>query len=377
MKIVIAPDSYKNCLTAEKVAEHIDNGIKSVDKNIETVKFPLSDGGEGFTELFLKNDKSEKISIFATDPLGRKTKTYYCKINETAYMDMSKASGLELLNDNERDPLNATTFGFGEMLLSALDLGCKKIVCGIGGSATNDGGIGMAQALGAKFFHNDLLLDVKGGKYLDKIDKIDINDLDKRIFSTEIVIASDVDNRMIGENGATYIYGPQKGAKYADLQILESGMKNYLKLLELMFNVEIDVKGSGAAGGLGGGMIAFLNGKIQSGIQAVLENISFDEVVRDSDLIITGEGKTDSQSANGKVLFGVSMAGSKYKIPVIAISGSLEQGYEKLFNFGLTSAFSIIDNPTDLQSSIMNAGKNIELTTINIMRMIKYLNKCS
>lgn len=373
MKILVACDSFKGSLSAAKAVEAIEKGIKEVNKDIEVIKLPVADGGEGTVDAFLNALKGEKIYVKVHDPFMREIDAYYGVINNTAVIEMEAASGLMLVNDH-KNPLKATSFGTGELIKDALDKGFKKIVIGIGGSATNDGGAGMAQALGVKFFNKNNVLMSNGiaGGDLINIKAIDISEVRKEISQTEIIIASDVSNTLLGKSGATYVFGPQKGADENMLKLLEDGMSNYANLI----GPEIkDISGSGAAGGLGAGLLYFLKGSIVSGIDFLLNSINYEELLKDVDLVITGEGKIDGQSLKGKVPIGIARRTKNVKdIPVIALVGTVGEEAYKTYNEGIDAIFSIAPGPIKLEDAMANAGEYLKDTSTSIVRLIQALD---
>lgn len=376
MKIIVAPDSYKGSMTALKVAKSIERGIKKATEDYsvscDVVKIPMADGGEGTVDAILDNVKGEKINVKVKDPLGRDINSFFGIINDdTAIIEMAAASGLNLLTEEERNPMKTTSYGTGQLIKAALDHGCKKIIIGIGGSATNDGGVGMAQALGFKFLDkNDIEIGFGGGQ-LNQIAKIDMSSADERIKKTNFIIASDVKNELCGPNGASIVYGPQKGATPEMVKILDKNLRHLANIIKKDLSKDIlKVPGSGAAGGLGAALMAFLDGKCFSGIDIVMKLTNFEEKVKSSDLIITGEGSTDYQTMFGKVPCGVAEIAKKYKKPVICISGSLGEGYEELYTKGMVALFSIVNKPMSLEEAMKKGGELLKKATENIMRLV-------
>ena len=302
----------------------------------------------------------------------RKIKTHYAVVNDKVLIEMAKISGLQLLKPNERNPMNTSTFGMGELIKDALDKGFRKFLITIGGSATCDGGIGMATALGYKFFDSNGAELTPVGKSLPKISKIDISEVDKRIFESSFTVACDVDNPLFGPNGASYIYSKQKGANDHEIEYLDKGLKKLSVLFEEFLNKNVaNVKGSGAAGGIGGGAIAFLNAELVSGIETILRLVDFEKRIKDSDIIITGEGKVDFQTLNGKVVSGVLKKAKKYNKKVIVISGYVDESSSKLYNHGVDLIMGLQDKPMTLQESIKNSKNLLIKTGEKIARMIK------
>jgi glycerate kinase len=373
VKILIAPDSFKESLSAVEVAECIEQGIKNYRPDIDCIKIPLADGGEGTVETILHAVGGEIIPLRVKDPLLREIDSYWGLLpdHETAILEMATASGLELLSPVERNPMITSTFGTGQLIQSALDRGCSKIYIGIGGSATNDGGAGMAKALGAKLMDKKGKEVEEGGKYLSKICSIDLSLFDHRVGNCEIIVISDVQNPMCGENGASFIYGPQKGADPDMVKQLDFNLHYFGEILEKQFNKKImTLPGAGAAGGLGGGLVAFCDADIRPGVETFSEITKIEDYIQDADLILTGEGKLDYQTKFGKVPFGIAQLSRKYNKPVIGIAGSLGDGYEELYAYGFQSITSIMEGPITLEGAIKNSRKLIINTAESIIRMI-------
>jgi len=354
MKIIVAMDSFKGSISSVDLVDLIGNRIERMIPESEVYRIPIADGGEGTLDAFASLGFYKRINLEVHDPLMRKiNSSYLIKNNDLAIVEMANSGGLTLLKDIERNPLKTTTFGLGETIKDALDRGIKSFIIGIGGSATNDGGIGMLSALGMKFFDKDNNLLPAIGSSLNLIASLDDSDLDKRIMMSKFLIASDVDNPLTGPNGATYVYGPQKGADESMVVSLDSGLENFSKIVKSKYDIDYsNVPGSGAAGGLGYALISFFNGRIASGIDIIFEHLNLDKIASNSDLIITGEGRIDNQSKMGKVLSGIGRLGKKYNIPVIAIAGSIANDIENLNDIGITSIFSIINEPMNLEKAM-------------------------
>ena len=372
MKIVIAPDSFKDSLSALAVGEAIQSGILKVDDGIETVLVPMADGGEGTVQSLTDASGGKIIQTTVHDPLFRKIKSFYGIMGDgkTAVIEMAAASGLPLLKPEEKNPLKTTTYGTGELIKEALDKGCTKIILGLGGSATNDGGLGMAQALGVRFLdENENEIGYGGGELL-KIHTIDMSGINRRIQNVEFIAACDVDNPLCGEKGASNVYGRQKGGSDIDVKKLDNGLAHFAQLLESMLGVNLkDFPGTGAAGGLGYGVMMFLKGTLENGFDIVSRVTKLAEKMEGADLVITGEGKIDFQTVFGKTPFGVAqLAKRKKNIPVVAIAGSLGEGYKELFEKGFDGIFSIIDKPMSLDGAIENTEELLENLTGSIIR---------
>jgi glycerate kinase len=371
MKIIIAPDSYKGSLSALEVALSIKKGIARADPAIESVIVPMADGGEGTVQSMVDATNGRIINVSVNDPLSRIINSFYGILGDgsTAVIEMAAASGLPLLSVRERNPLKTSTFGTGELIKDALDKGCRKIIIGLGGSATNDGGIGMAVALGARLLDAEGKEIGHGGEALSRLHKIDITSLDNRVNDCSIVAACDVDNPLCGEKGAAAVYGPQKGATPEMIEILDKNLRKFADIVKTQLGKDIlNTPGSGAAGGLGAGVQVFLSAKLERGINIVTKITNLSDKVKGSDLIITGEGMIDFQTAFGKTPFGVAMVAKQYNIPVIAIAGSLGKNYQDLYNKGFDAIFSIADKPMTLEYAMQNASVLIESVTENIIR---------
>jgi glycerate kinase len=374
MKVVIAPDSYKGSLSAKEVADAIEKGLKRVDSGIEVVKVPMADGGEGTVQSLVDatNGKLEYVKVM--DPLMREIDSFYGILGDgtTAVIEMAAASGLPLLKKEERNPLKTTTYGTGQLIKHAIDMGCRNIIIGIGGSATNDGGCGMAMALGVRFLDkagNEVGI---GGGSLGSIHTIDMSGLDVRIRDCSIVAACDVDNPLIGVKGASQIFGPQKGADTEMVLELDKNLKHFGELVEKALDVSIiNYPGAGAAGGLGGGLLVFLSASLRSGVDIVIDAVRLEEIIEGSDLVITGEGMIDYQTIHGKTPYGVAKAASKHGLPVIAISGGIGKGVEVLYDHDFTSVFSIVDKPMTLEEAIESCQDLLSSTAERVFRALR------
>lgn len=371
MKIIIAPDSYKDCLSAVEVAKAMEEGLRMTGESLEIVKMPVADGGEGTVEAIIAGAGGKIIKTKATDPLRNEIDSFFGILSDkkTAVIEMAAASGLELVPLHHRNPLNTTTFGTGELILAALDAGCSNIIIGVGGSSTNDCGMGMAQALGVVFFDENRIPLSYGGRYMNEVRFYNDSNLDKRIKKTSIRIACDVSNPLFGKKGAAYVYGPQKGASARQIKYLDEGLQNMSKVIKEISGKDIsEIPGAGAAGGLAGGLMAFTDAKLEKGIDIVIETCAFMKHLNNTDLILTGEGKTDFQTAFGKVPVGVSRVAKEFGIPVICISGALGNGYENVYKDGILAAYSISPGAIDLETSIKDASKNLINTTYSIAK---------
>lgn len=376
MKIVISIDSLKGSLTSIEAANAIKKGILSVDNKSDVIIMPLADGGEGTVEALVQGMNGEEKVITVTGPINEKVNATYGILKETntAIIEMAQASGLPLVPAELRNPLNTTTYGVGEIIKEAIEKGCRNFIVGIGGSATNDCGVGMLQALGFEFYdENDNLVGL-GGKVLNQIKKINTENKLKELDECNFKIACDVNNPLYGENGAAYIYGPQKGATKEIVKELDKGLKNFAEVVKKDLGKDIaHIEGAGAAGGLGFGFLGFLNSKLESGIKIILDEIKLEEVVKDADLVITGEGRLDNQTAMGKAPIGVAKLAKKHGAKVIAIAGCTTPDAVKCNEEGIDAYFSIVNKAMTIDEAMKkeNATQNMIETTIQIFNLIK------
>ena len=374
-KYVVAPDSFKESMTAKEVCDAMEKGIKEADSAAEVIKVPMADGGEGTVDSLVDATQGQRVIVEVTGPLGNKISAYYGILGNgtTAVIEMAKASGLEIVEKKKCNPMITTTFGTGELIRDALDHNVKEIIIGLGGSSTNDGGSGMAQALGAKLLDQNNHQIPFGGGNLDKLDKIDISNLDSRLQDVKIILASDVTNPLIGKDGASRVFGPQKGATPEMVEKLENNLQHYAKIVKRDLNKEVAlVSGAGAAGGLGAGLIAFTTCEMRRGVDLAIEVTKLEEKIRDADYVFTGEGGTDFQTKFGKTPYGVAKLGKKYHKPVISLAGYLGEGIDSLYSEGFTAIFGIIPGACDLSTALKNGPSNVARTTENIVRLLNF-----
>ncbi|MFH0759582.1 MAG: glycerate kinase [Bacteroidota bacterium] len=374
MKIVIAPDSFKDCMGALAVAEALGRGIGRILPDALIQYIPMADGGEGTVDSIIGATGGRKLAVTVRDPLMREISSSYGISGDgtTAVIEMAAASGLELLGRDERDPWITSTFGTGQLISHALDQGCKKILLGIGGSATNDGGMGMARALGVKFLDAGGNEAEEGGGAAGKVTKIVPGGLDPRIGQTGIRVACDVSNPLTGPDGASQVYGPQKGADPDMVCRLDSNLSRLATLVREQLGKEVDrVPGAGAAGGLGAGLLAFLDASLVRGFEMVAESVNLEDAIRNADLVITGEGKMDSQTQFGKTPFGVAQMAKKHRKPVIAVAGTVDEGADALYGAGFDVIMPIQEKPSDLASAIKQAPALLERAGERIARLIR------
>ena len=374
MKIVIAPDSYKESLSALEVASAIEAGFREIFPEADYVKIPVADGGEGTVEAMVAATQGNIVRLTVTGPLGKPVEAFYGLSGDerTAFIEMAAASGLELVPAAQRDPLITTSFGTGELIKDALDRGVDHIIIGIGGSATNDGGSGMMQALGAQLLDEHGKEIAYGGGALPQLARIDIGQLDARIKECRFEVACDVSNPLTGEKGASAIFGPQKGATPELVQQLDKALEHYATLIHRDLDIDVlHIDGGGAAGGMGAALHAFCQAELRSGIEIVTEALGLAEQVKDADLVITGEGRIDSQSINGKVPIGVAKVAKQFNKPVIGIAGSLTADVGVVHQHGLDAVFSVLFSICSLEDALANAAQNVRLTARNVAAVIK------
>jgi glycerate 2-kinase len=373
MKILIAPDSYKESLSAIEVANAIEAGFREIYPNAEYVKTPVADGGEGTADAMVAATGGHKVSVSVTGPTGKPVMAELGLINEhSAVIEMAAASGLERIAVAERNPLITTTYGTGEMIRAALDLGVKQFIIGIGGSATNDGGAGMLQALGYRLLDkhgNDIS---RGGAGLSELATIDTSAGDPRLLHCHFKVACDVTNPLTGPMGAAKVFGPQKGADAAMVVLLDENLKHYARVVAQELGIDVEfIPGAGAAGGMGAAFLAFMKAELHSGIDIVLEALNLESIIADADLVITGEGRLDSQTINGKVPVGVARLAKHHGKPVIVIAGSLSPDVAVVYEHGIDSVFSVVNHVCTLHEACDSAASNIKLTSRNIAALLQ------
>ncbi|MEL2239762.1 glycerate 2-kinase [Leclercia adecarboxylata] len=369
MKIVIAPDSYKESLSATEVARAIEKGFREIFPDAEYVSVPVADGGEGTVEAMIAATNGTMQHAVVTGPLGENVNACWGISGDgvTAFIEMASASGLSLVPPAQRNPLITTTRGTGELILAALDKGARNIIIGIGGSATNDGGAGMVQALGAKLTDANGTEIGHGGGSLMALNNIDISALDPRLKSCAIRVACDVSNPLIGEQGASRIFGPQKGATEANILELDNNLSHYADVINASLRIDVkNVPGAGAAGGMGAALMAFLGAELKSGIEIVTQALNLEEHIHDCTWVVTGEGRLDSQSIHGKVPVGVARVASKYRKPVIGIAGSLTTDVGIVHQYGIDAVFSVLTSISTLEEAFRGAFDNIYRASRNI-----------
>ena len=372
MKFLFASDSFKGTLTRDQTIELLTKAAEEVFGSCETSGVPVADGGEGTTDAVVKARSGEIITVPVHGPLMEMEQGFYGRLSDTeAILEMAAASGLPMLPEEKRNPLNTTTYGTGELLKAALDAGYTEIAIAIGGSATNDGGMGFASALGIRFLDQEGNVLEGRGENLEKVAHIDMSGLDPAVQKAHFTVMCDVTNPLCGPNGATYTFGKQKGGTPEILDRLEKGMQNYRDVIIREFGINPDeIQGSGAAGGLGAALKVFLHAEMKSGIETVLDLIDFDARLEGVDLVVTGEGRTDWQSCFGKVMQGVGDRSAKHQVPVAALCGGLGPDYEKIYAHGIRSIMTTVDGPMPLKEALDNAS---ELYYKGAIRMFRFL----
>jgi len=372
-KVLIAPDSYKESLSALEVSQAIEEGFKQIFPSWAYEKVPMADGGEGTTQSLVDATKGTIKKVNVCGPLGGDVESFYGLSGDgkTAIIELAAASGLELVEESVRKPMKATTWGLGDLIRCALDDGVDKIILGLGGSATTDGGAGMIQSLGGQLLDENKEQIAPGGEGLKDLASIDLAKLDSRLEDVRIEVASDVNNPLTGKEGASYVYAPQKGADAEQVEELDKNLKHFAEVIkrDLHKNVE-DIAGSGAAGGTGAGLLAFLDADLRKGSRLIIEMLDLEDKIVDADLVITGEGSINDQTVYNKAPIAVARLAKEYNLPTIAIAGSLLEGYEKVYNEGLDVVFSVLPRVSDLDTALENAYPNIVDTARNVASLL-------
>ncbi len=378
MKIVIAIDSLKGSLSSIQAAHAIKKGISNANLDAEVIIKPLADGGEGTVDALVDGMNGQRRVVSVCGPAIEKVDATYGVLsdNKTAIMEMAQAAGITYVEDSQKNPLTTTTYGVGEMIKLAINEGCRHFIMGIGGSATNDAGVGMLQALGFKFYdENDNLVKL-GGQVLNQITRIDCSGKIKELDECTFKIACDVNNPLFGLNGAAHVYGPQKGATPEIIEQLDKGLINFSNVVKNDLNKDLcDIPGVGAAGGLGYGFLAFLNAKLESGIKIILDEINIEESIKDADIVVTGEGRLDNQTAMGKAPIGVAKLAKKYGVTVIAIAGCVADEAAVCNEEGIDAFFSILNEATTIENAMDTkvAENNLINTSTQIFNLVKSL----
>lgn len=380
MKIVIAPDSYKESLSASAVAQAIEKGFREIFPDAHYVSVPVADGGEGTVEAMIAATQGSERRAWVTGPLGDKVNACWgiSGDGKTAFIEMAAASGLALVPPKKRNPLVTTSRGTGELILQALENGATNIIIGIGGSATNDGGAGMVQALGARLLDANGVEIGFGGGSLRQLDAVDISNLDPRLKQCTLRVACDVTNPLTGENGASRIFGPQKGASEEMVAELDLNLSHYADVIHQSLHIDVKtVPGAGAAGGMGAALMAFLGAELKSGIEIVTTALNLEQHIQDCTLVVTGEGRIDSQSIHGKVPIGVANLAKKHHKPVIGIAGSLTPDVGVVHQYGIDAVFSVLTRIVTLEEAFRGAEENIYRASRNIAAAVAIGMRCA
>jgi glycerate kinase len=367
MKIVIAPDSFKESLTALQVADAIEAGMRDVWPDATYVKVPVADGGEGTVQAMIDATGGRRVAVRVTGPLGQAIDAFYGDAGDIAVIEMAAASGLEGVPPDLRDPRTATSRGTGELIRAALDAGARSFVLGVGGSATNDGGAGMLQALGVRLLAADGTDIGPGGAALARLDRIDVTGLDPRVRDAEFRIACDVDNPLVGPRGASFVFGPQKGATPAMVTQLDAALAHYADVIRRDLGQDIaHLPGAGAGGGIAAAMVVFLKGALRPGVEIVGDAVGLDAAVRDADLVVTGEGRIDGQTVNGKTPMGVANIARRHGKPVVAIGGSLAADAGAVHAHGIDVVVAAVARPCSVAEALAAAGANVRRAARNL-----------
>ena len=373
MKILIASDSYKGSLSSLEISKSIQKGFKEVFEDVSFKTLSMADGGEGTMQSLVDATGGRVYSKEVVGPLGNNVVAEYGILGngEIGVIEMASASGIHLVDSEKRNPLITTTFGTGQLIKACLDKGVKKLLIGIGGSATNDGGAGFIQALGGRLLDENGDDLSYGGGALAKLHTIDLSNLDERLKYVSVEVACDVNNPLCGKEGASYVFGPQKGATREMIEILDQNLSHYAEVIKEQLGKDVISKaGAGAAGGLGAGLMAFLDVKLKSGIEMVIEYANLEEKVRDADMVWTGEGSIDFQTQYGKTPLGVAMIAKKYNKPVIALAGRVGNDIDVLYDKGIDAIFGIMRGVTSIEEALVKGPENVEKTSENIIRLL-------
>ncbi len=375
-KFVLAPDSFKGTMSSSQICNIMEGAILSHFSDAQIIKIPVADGGEGSVDCFLEAVGGEKVSVKVKGPLFDEIDSFYGILPDgTAVVEMAAAAGLPLIEDR-KNPLKATTYGVGQLIEHAVNRGCTKIIVGIGGSATNDGGCGMAAALGIKFFDEKGEEFIPTGGNIDKIAKIDMSGRLKGLENCKFEAMCDVDNPLTGPNGASAIFGPQKGADEKMVELLDKNLGHMAEVLKRDFGLDVDgIPGAGGAGGLGAGVVAYLGGELKRGINVVLDTVKFEELIKDADMVLTGEGKIDGQSLRGKVVIGISRRAKVLNVPVIAVVGDIGDGMDQAYEEGVTAVMSINRVAVPFEKARLRSESDMDLTVDTLMRLLKVRGK--
>ncbi|WP_440873023.1 glycerate kinase [Vibrio diabolicus] len=372
MKVVIAPDSFKESLTAKQVSEAIKTGLARVWHDAEFVTVPVADGGEGTVQSLIDATQGEQVFTTVTAPLGNDVEAFYGILGdgETAVIEMAEASGLHLVPSDARDPKLTSSIGTGQLIKHALDRGIQRLIIGLGGSATNDGGVGMLTALGVAFLDESGHAITPNGGGLATLASIDISGLDPRLATCEVLVACDVDNPLCGDKGASAIFGPQKGATTSDVTLLDNALRKFGELTEQATGKHVLTReGAGAAGGMGAALLGYTPARLQPGIEIVLETVKLAQHVADADIVFTGEGRIDHQTAHGKTPMGVAQVAKQFDLPVVVLAGCVGDNYQAVYECGIDAVFACVPRAMSLSEAMKEADVNVANLAENVARM--------
>lgn len=370
-KVILAPDSFKGTMSALRICDIMEEEIKKFFPDAEIKKVPVADGGEGTVDSLIKAAGGEKVHVKVKGPYFETVDCFYGVLSdgETAVIEMAAAAGLPLV-ENRKDPSLATTYGVGELIRHAVSKGCKSLIIGLGGSCTNDGGAGMAAAVGVKFINHAGKEFIPTGATLNQIEKIDMSEI-MDLSGIKITAMCDVNNPLCGINGAAKVFGPQKGAGEEMTELLDENLRYFAGVIKSQLGKDVaDIPGAGAAGGMGAGVVAFLGAGLKRGIDVILDTVSFDSMLDGADLVFTGEGKIDSQSLRGKVVHGIAVRAKKYGVPVIAVVGDIGDGAEEIYSCGVTAIISINRVAVPFEIARLRSEKDLAMTMNTIMRLL-------
>ncbi|GHZ33571.1 TPA: glycerate kinase [Vibrio cholerae] len=372
MKVVIAPDSFKESLTAKQVCDAIQAGLARVWHDAKFVAIPVADGGEGTVQSLVDATQGRLVEVKVMGPQGKRVEAFYGMLgdNQTAVIEMAAASGLHHVPLAQRDPKLTTSFGTGELIRHALDQGVTKLIIGLGGSATNDGGVGMLAALGARFTNADGdPIQLTGGG-LRELTHIDLQDFDPRLQNCDILVACDVNNPLCGDKGASAVFGPQKGGTPEDVQLLDGALRQFGLLTEKVTGkMVLESAGAGAAGGMGAALLAYTQARLRPGIEIVLETVQLAYQVSDADLVITGEGRIDSQTVHGKTPMGVAKVAKRFDVPVLALCGCTGDNYQAVYQCGIDAVFAAVPRAMSLEDALKESDFNLADLAENVARL--------
>lgn len=370
-KLIVIPDSFKGTISSIDICRIVKKNVHHHFPECEVIAIPIADGGEGTVDCFLQTASAQKVTVRVSDPYGDPIAANYIKIGDNAIVEMAQCAGLPLV-EQRLNPACTTTYGVGEIMLHAIQHGAKKIMLGLGGSCTNDAGAGMAAALGAVFYQESNTTLIPTGNNLSQVSRIEIDKLQKQLQGIEIVAMCDINNPMYGPNGAAYMFAPQKGADQQMVIHLDNQLRAFAQTIQTQLHKRVDnLPGAGAAGAMGAGVVAFLNGTLQSGIQTILDFVNFDTLIEDADMILTGEGKLDAQSLHGKVVIGVAQRAKLKKVPVVAIVGAIDDDIDEIYQQGISAVFSINQKPIPFSRARLYTQNNLCKTVDNLMRFAK------